>query len=234
MNGLFNILARPAAFHLMVLVVIAAYGFLRLFAFSGLSGDEAEQVLFAQSFQWGYDVANPPLYTWILTGLFYIFGKSVGLALALKLFILGGIYVALYHAARISLEPERRLDAALVGLSPLLIFFISWHSIFNYSHSLLNALFVILTYMSLLKTFQTGQWKWYFLLGLMMGLGLLTKYSYALYVVGLFGAWLSITEVRQFILSKRMLFTLAVAALTVSPHTQWLLMGSDRADSADG
>ena len=55
-------------------------------------------------------------------GYFLYIWKSVGLALALKLFIIGGIYVAFYHAARISLEPERRQDTALVGRSPLLIF----------------------------------------------------------------------------------------------------------------
>lgn len=222
MNNLINILARPAAVHLLVWAVISFYWFIRQFALSGLSGDEAEQVLFAQSFQWGYDVANPPLYTWILMGLFSLFGKSVGLVLALKLVILGALYSALYQAARMSLGPRRTLDAALVGLSPLLMFFVSWHSIFVFSHSLLNGLFVILTYMAALKVFKAGQWRWYIVLGFMIGLGLLTKYSYAMFVLGLVGASLTISDVRRHILSPRMLVVLFIAALVLIPHGQWL------------
>lgn len=213
---------RPLAIHILVMVLIVAYWSIRMWGFSALGADEAEQVLFAQSFQWGYDVANPPLYTWILLALFSIFGKSIGLTLAFKLFVLGAIYLALYQAARITLGPERRLDAALVGLSPLLIFFVSWNSIFVFSHALLNALFVILTYIAVLKVSQDGKWRWYLALGLFIGLGLLTKYSYAMFGFGLLGASLTISDLRRFILSRRMLVALAVACLVLSPHVLWL------------
>ncbi|OEJ68461.1 glycosyltransferase family 39 protein [Magnetovibrio blakemorei] len=222
MNSLLKTIERPIAIHMMVLALIVVYWSIRMWGFSALGADEAEQVLFAQSFQWGYDVANPPLYTWILLALFSIFGKSIGLTLAFKLIILGAIYIALYQAARISLGPERRLDAALAGLSPLLIFFVSWNSIFVYSHALLNALFVIFTYIAVLKVSKEGKWRWYLALGLLIGLGLLTKYSYAMFVFGLLGASLTISDLRRLIVSRRMLMTLAVASLVLFPHVLWL------------
>ena len=213
---------RPATVYSLVLALVVAYWSIRMIAFSGLGADEAEQVLFAQSFQWGYDVANPPLYTWVLMGLFSIFGKSLGLTLAFKFFILGAIYLALYQAARISLGPQRKLDAALASLSPLLLFFVSWNTIFVYSHALLNALFVIFTYIAAIKVFKDGGWRWSLTLGLMVGLGVLTKYSYGMFVLGLLAASLTIPSLRRYVLSRRMLAALVVAGLVLAPHSLWL------------
>ena len=214
---------RPVAVHILVLALVLAYWSIRMIAFSALGGDEAEQVLFAQSFQWGYDVSNPPLYTWILIVLFTLFGKSAGLVLALKMVVLGLVYVALYQAARMSLDQERKLDMALVALSPLLIFFVAWNSIFSYSHGLLNALFVILTYIATIKAFEDGRLRWYLVLGLVVGCGVLTKYSYVLFVLGLLGASLTLPNLRGRLLSFRMLAALAISGLVIAPHAWWLL-----------
>ena len=228
MDKALNSLQKPSVVHGLILAMVGLYWGLRVFAFSGLSADEAEQVLFAQSFQWGYDVANPPLYTWVLITLFALLGKSAGLVLAFKLAIVASIYAALYHCSRLVLANERRLDWALVGLSPVLFFFIGWHAIFNYSHSLLNALFAVFSFMALIKVIDSGRWRWYLILGLVAGLGLLTKYAFALFLIAALAAGLSLPQARQRLLSGRMLAALLVLGAVVAPHAAWLLNASDQ------
>lgn len=222
MSAIFDILNRPRAVPLGIAALVLSYWLLRLFGFPALGGDEAEQVLFAQTYRWGYDVANPPLYTWILIALFGAMGKSAAAVLALKFAVLGLVYVSLHEAAKLALGPERKRDAVLVALSPLLIFFIAWHAIFSYSHSLLNALFVIWAFIAFVKVVEAPSARAYAALGLVLGLGMITKYSFALFALGLFGAGLSIAETRARILDKRMALALAVGALVLSPHGLWM------------
>lgn len=228
MTQLMKILQRPYFVTGLVLMLVVSYWSIRMAAFSGLSADEAEQVLFAQTFRWGYDVANPPLYTWILATLFTLFGKSLGLALALKFIVIGLIYAALYVAARLTLGRERPLDAALIALSPLLIFFIAWNALFNYSHSLLNALLVIVTYIVAIKIFEDGRWRWYLLFGLVAGLGVLTKYTYVLSLLGMLGAGMSLAAVRSRVLPLRLTVALGIAGLVIAPHGWWLFQSFDQ------
>ncbi|MBL4613292.1 MAG: glycosyltransferase family 39 protein [Magnetovibrio sp.] len=227
MNNMLITLKKPMAVHALVLILVSIYWALRMSAFSGLSGDEAEQVLFAQSFRWGYDVANPPLYTWILIALFSVFGKSAGLVVAFKLCILAGIYLALHHAARLSLGNERRLDWALVALSPLLIFFMSWHAIFSYSHSLLNALFIVLTFSALHMVIKDGRLRWYVVLGSLIGLGIMTKYAYVMFLLALISAGMSLTMVRSRLLNRSALVTVIIASAIIAPHVAWLWASAD-------
>lgn len=227
-HNILNKIENPLIFHALILTLVIAYGLIRAIFFSGLSADEAEQVLFAQSFQWGYDIANPPLYTWVLIGLFSIFGKSAGLVIALKYAVLAGIYSALYWAARISLGPHRTQDHVLVGLSPILFFFLSWQVIFNYSHSLLNALLVIFSFIAFVKILKRGHWLWYAALGLSIGFGVLTKYSYFLYLIAFVVAGLSLQNLRYFLLSPKIILTLGIAVIVAAPHFIWLAESADR------
>lgn len=223
MEKLLDALKKPQGVQFLVLILVSTYWALRMYGFSGLSGDEAEQVLFAQSFQWGYDVANPPLYTWILITLFSIFGKSAAVVVGLKLSVLASLYFAMYHAGRLALGGERRLDWSLVALSPVLILFVSWQAIFSYSHSLLNALFVILTFITALKLIETKRTFWYLIFGVAIGLGMQTKYSYGMFVLALLGAALTIPSLRRNFLDRRMGLCLITALGTFAPHGIWLI-----------
>lgn len=222
-NQLITRLHVPLFSHLLILGMICVYALLRLGFFSGLSGDEAEQVLFAQSFQWGYDYANPPLYTWMVIALFSIVGKTAGVVVGFKLAVLTCLYFAMHQVARICLGDARRFDWSLVTLSPVLLFFVSWQAIFSYSHSLLNALFVIVTFLVVVKLIHTGQIVWYVALGVCIGLGLQTKYAFAMFLLALLGAALTLPDHRRHILDKRTLLSLAIAVVLFAPHGIWLL-----------
>ncbi|MCG8510210.1 MAG: glycosyltransferase family 39 protein, partial [Rhodospirillales bacterium] len=62
----------------------------------------------------------------------------------------------------------------------------------------------------------------YAALGVVVGLGVLTKYSFALFLIGLLAAGLSLPQTRSRILSPRLLFSIAVALIIAAPHAVWL------------
>jgi len=216
-------LEKPRVVIALIAGLILSYWATRMVGFTGLGGDEAEQVLFAQSWRWGYDVTNPPLYTWLLIFLFGLFGKSVGLVLALKLAILALIYGAVYGLALFALGPTRKREAALAALSLVLLFNVGWYSIYSYSHSLMNALFVVLTFATLLKALMDGRWRWYIALGVVLGLGILTKYSYGAFVLGLMLAVFSSTRLRERVKMANVFASFAIAGLICAPHMMWLI-----------
>lgn len=218
----------PLWVHGAIFVLVTCYFAIRQFWFSGLSADEAEQVLFAQAFQWGYDIANPPLYTWIVIGAFTLFGKSAAVAMAIKYLAVAGIYVAMYWAARLCLGERRKLDHALVALSPVLFFLVGWHSIFNFSHSLLNGLFAVVTFIAFVQVVKHGAVRWYLVLGVVVGLGALTKYSYLIFFAALMLAGVSMAEFRRHVLSWKMAAALVLAVVIVLPHAHWMMGEMDR------
>lgn len=225
-------LQKPIAVHGLVLGIICAYGLIRLALMSALGGDEAEQVLFAQSLEWGYDVTNPPLYTWMLSAIFAVLGKSGAVLMTVKLVVVGLLYITLYHAARMSLGPGRELDWALVGLSPILLFVVAWHAIFSYSHSLLNGVFVVLTFMVLLQIVRDGHWRWYALFGVVAGLGVLTKYSYVMFLIAVLVAGASLPQVRVRLLDVKIVLSLLIALALLAPHGLWLLDAAKQMEDA--
>ncbi len=232
MTRLLAALEKPLVVPALVGVFMASFWAIRVAFLDGLGGDEAEQVLFAQAFRWGYDTANPPLYTWLVIGLFWIFGKSAAVVLAFKFVILGAVYLALHQVARRALGEGRKLDAALAALSPVLLFFVGWYALFSYSHSLLNALFVILTVRAVLGLADDGRWANYAALGVVVGLGMLTKYSYGLFALGLFAAALSLPETRARILSPRLSLSALLVLMVFVPHGFWLLDNAQALEDA--
>ncbi|MCW8914639.1 MAG: glycosyltransferase family 39 protein [Magnetovibrio sp.] len=226
MSKALHLLQKPLAVHLLVLTTIMSYWLIRITLLPALGGDEAEQVLFTQSLQWGYDVTNPPLYSWALVSIFAVLGKSAEVLIAIKLMVVGLLYITLYHAARITLGPDRPLDWALVGLSPVLLFVVAWNAIFSYSHSLLNGVFVVLSFIALLRLIQNGAWLWYAVLGVIAGLGVLTKYSYVMFLIAILVAGFTLPQVRRALLTPRILITIAIAFIIVTPHGLWLISAS--------
>lgn len=180
--------------------------------------DESEQLLFTQSYQWGYG-AQPPLYTWLQKVIFAVTGPGIfGLAL-FKNALLFGTYALSYAAARLL----TRNHAASVIAAVSLIFLpqIAWESQRDLTHSVLVTMMSAATVVVFLKLEQNRQWPWYLALGAVIGLGILSKYTYLLMPVGLCLAALCIKEYRRAVLSPWMLAALLVAVLIVLPHALW-------------
>ena len=164
----------------------------RLWLSPALELDEAEQMLWSQRLAWGYG-AQPPLYTWLQVGVATLLGPGL-LALAmLKMALLALTYWCLWRAAREVLPPRAAWWAAasLVWL-PIM----GWESLRDLTHTVLVCASVAATWWLVLRQLQRPQPSGFVALGLVLALGLLSKYSFALFALALGLAVLSGRETR--------------------------------------
>jgi hypothetical protein len=134
----------------------------------------------------------------------------------LKTGILAAIYLLLYRCARMILHDFPR--AVLATGSLLLVPLLAWEFLRDYTHSPLLCAFSVATLSALLRLQKKGRWRDYALLGLTLGLGVLSKYNYVHFAVALGGAALTMGPFRLRFLKRRMVLTLALAAAIVLPH----------------
>ena len=195
---------------------------LRSFLFSAAGPDEAEQLVHAQSWEWGYGAGTPPFFTWLLIAAQHVFGVTIAAVVFVKCALLGAAYFFLYKAARHVLV-DRRI-AALAALSPLAIYYAAWDASFQYTHSLTLVFSICLTFYSLLRL-ETRRDSWSYLwLGVAVGIGLLSKYNYVLFLAAVSAALCADPAFRGALLNRRLVLTAAVAAAAAAPHYTWLWM----------
>lgn len=206
-------------FFLGLLVYFAAHLMFRVLVSSSLEQDEAEQVLFSQWLRGAY-LASPPLYTWLQMLFFRLFGTSVFSLSLLKNSLLFLTYVFVFLSARKLLRSTRL--AVFAACSLLLIPQICWESQRDLTHSVLATTLSAATLFSVLALLQSAQLKSYLGLGLAMGLGMLAKYNYALFLAAVLLALLSCPRGRALLFDWKFLLTLAVALIFWAPYGYWL------------
>ncbi|MSO76791.1 MAG: glycosyltransferase family 39 protein [Alphaproteobacteria bacterium] len=195
------------------LLLFAIQGFL----FPGGVNDDSEQLLYSQSFQFGYGLRNPPLYTWLVIAFQRVFGVSLAALAAVKFLLLAGTYLLFAATALRVFDDERWAMAA--ALAPLAIYFVAWDAVRNYTHSVLMVCMAVLTFYCLLRIIDAGRWWWYAALGLAIGAGTLAKYNYLLFAGALLVSGLVDPDYRRRLMERRMALTLLVAALALLPFT---------------
>jgi 4-amino-4-deoxy-L-arabinose transferase-like glycosyltransferase len=194
---------------------------LRITLFPGASEDDAEQLFFSQIFAWGYKVNQPTLYTWLVILAQKIFGVSAASVAAVKFSALFALFYFTRQSAHVVFNDNRY--AALAALSLLAIFYINWDGVVNYSHTILMAAFLMATLYVFLKIKPEQSILAYIGLGVLMGLGLLSKYNFALFLIPLFAAAVFTPSFRHKILTPKFLISILIAAALLAPHLQWLL-----------
>ncbi len=193
---------------------------MRSFLFPAAGPDEADQLVNAQSWQWGYGAGTPPLFTWLLIAAQSVFGVTIASVIFVKSAILGAAYFFLYTAARHVLADDRY--AALAALSPLAIYYAVWDASFQYTHSLTLVFSICATFFCLLRLEGRRDSWTYFWLGAAIGAGLLSKYNYILFLAAVLTALSVDAAFRKALLDRRMALTVAVAAIVAVPHYYWL------------
>lgn len=213
---------------LLVLVYFGAHLLSRTLISGALELDEAEQALWTQQLAPGYG-AQPPLYTWLQWGVFQIAGVSVFSLALLKNVLIALTYLFVYLAA---LRAMAAPLALLASASMLLIPHIGWESHRDLTHSVLVTTMASATVLVAMRLVERPRPALYLLLGLVAGLGMLSKYSYALFFAALALAMLASPRTRALALSPWILAGALVALVVVAPHAWWLLdhwqMASDR------
>ncbi|WP_019141524.1 glycosyltransferase family 39 protein [Noviherbaspirillum massiliense] len=204
------------------LLCLAAYFVLqvafRIGLAAPLSFDEAEQILMSQQLRLGYGT-QPPLYYWLQWCLFQMFGVNLFALAALKNLLLFSLYVCIYFTAK----PLVGAGGAMAASASLLLMpQFSWEAQRDLTHTVLSTAIAAATlwlYFTLVR--RPAMWR-HALMGLLVGLGLLSKYNFAVFLAGLATASLLVAHYRQVLWNRRMLLAAGVALLIFLPHAVWL------------
>ncbi len=183
--------------------------------------DNVEQMVWAQSLSWGYH-KHPPLPTWLLWGWQQLWGTGAGATAGLGALLTSA---SLLLFAQLMRQIWGSQAAVLALLAATCVTFYNGR-VHYYNHNTLLTWWVVLSAHCVWQVLRTQAWRWWGALGLVAGLGLLTKYQYVLVAPTLAlllwraGLW------RE----RRTLWGLALAAAAaaaaVSPHALWLLQRS--------
>ncbi len=220
-----RLISTPGGFHGFIGLYLAVTFVARTALFPGASPDDSEQLLFSQGLAWGYEPGNPPLFTWLVIAVQKVFPISIAATEAVKFVFLFATYGLLYASGRRVLGDERA--AAAAALSFLAVYFFAWESVINFSHTVILATFCMALFYTLLCLEDRRDWLIYAILGAVLGLGWLSKYSFVIFALALMVAALADGKLRARLLHPRILLTLAIAAAITLPHGLWLMAGSE-------
>jgi hypothetical protein len=218
---LFDFALTPGGFWTVLGAYLLVHFLLRWWASPNIGTDEVEQALFAQAWDWGYNPRQPPLFTWLLLGAYALVGPSLLAHLLVKYVTLAAMYAGAYRCAR-RLIAEPAL-AALATMALALIYGFGWGVHTGVTHSLTLAALIFASLLALLRLVERRRALDYLLFGVATGVGLLTKYSFGLFVAPLLIAALLVADTRAALRDRRMALALGVAALIFLPHGIWML-----------
>ncbi|KTD16726.1 glycosyl transferase [Legionella jordanis] len=187
---------------------------------STLSYDEAEQIVFSQTLSAGYP-AQPPLYNWLQWLSFKTFAVNL-FSLSLVKFSLICAVLYVYHLICRAYFPNSLL-AWGATLSWALIPNISYDFLPHRTHVILALLVSAGTWYWFIKAPPKRLLTWYVGLGILIGMGILAKFNYLLFLCVLLTAGLTIEEYRRRIFTTYILISLIIAVLLSSPYWLWLL-----------
>jgi 4-amino-4-deoxy-L-arabinose transferase-like glycosyltransferase len=213
-------------------VVLAVYFLLnvalRMALPHSLELDEAEQAFFSQYLLPGYG-PQPPFYNWMQYVVISVTGMSMWALTVPKNLLLFLSYLFYGLAAREVLK-ERSL-AALAMLSLITLPQVAFMAQRDLTHTVTLLLATSLFLLGFLRTLNRPGIGSYLLIGIATGIGIISKYNFALMPAAALLAVLPDIEWRRRALDLRMLLAIAVAAAIILPHGLWLLNNMDQASA---
>lgn len=214
-------ISRPSVAHPLfwLLLLTVAHIVVRVAISPSLKWDEAEQMLWSQQLELGYG-AQPPLYTWLQWGVNAVLGPNVLALSVLKHAGLALTYVLMWLAGRELLGPRGAwwASASMLLLPPL-----GWDSVRDQTHTILVTAMTCGAWLLLIRLVKRPRPLDFALLGLVCGLGMLSKYSFAMVVGAMALAALTVPEARRALLSRGWWWAPVVGFAVVAPHAVWLL-----------
>lgn len=206
------------------IAILAILSFLAIalitFFKSALELEDAEQAYYSQWLRWGYD-DQPPLYTWLQYGINAIFGVEKLAFSLLRGALFAGTLLLLYKFSGL-----RIIDADKSKLAVLALVFIPVYIDFTFrrlSHTSLLCFSVIASYYCIQVLIARKSITNYLLFGLFVGMGMMSKYNYAFFLVTFALVVLWDKELRAIVFNPKILVSVFVSALIVAPHIYWLL-----------
>jgi len=202
---------------LLIAVYLLLQWLLRVISGGGFELDEAEQLVLGQRLQLGYN-PDPPFYTWLQIPLFKLLGEGAAALSLLKNLLLFATYVSTYFIGRhCGLSRQR---AGLAALSLILLPQIGWESQRDLTHSVLVTTVAAVSLWAVLALLDGRRhWRQYLLLGVLLGLGVLSKWNYVLLAVALV---ITLASLRPGLLFRpASLLSLLLFAALIVPFLLW-------------
>jgi 4-amino-4-deoxy-L-arabinose transferase-like glycosyltransferase len=199
------------------------YSGLRLSISHNLATDDVLSNVYAQSLELGYIGRQPPLYEWLLWLVQRFTGPTLLSFLILKYSLLAATFVFLYLVAkRVFADPRW---ATLAALSPLMLYQIGWnvHEGGGVTQTGVLMCAVAASTWAIMRLVERGTTGDYLLFGLIAGLGLISKYSFAGFLFVLLASALLQPALRARILNQRMFVGIGVGAAVTAPIVYWLI-----------
>lgn len=197
------------------------HGALRLALSSALTADDAREAVLAQSLAWGYQARQPPLYNWLAWGAVQLLGPSLLALTVLKYAVLVlGFWLVSLTARRILVDPRH---ATLATFSFLLVIPISWTVHEALTHSVAVIAACAGTAWALARLADVPRPGAYAVLGIAVGLGVLSKFTYLVFLGALGLAALTVGRIRARLLDRRVAIAVLTAGVLVLPYALWFL-----------
>jgi len=208
----------------LLLLLLAGYFLLqiavRLALPAAVELDEGQQLFYMQHLAAGYDT-QPPFYNWLQYGVGRIFGPTVLSLTLLKNAMLFAAYAFYAGAAGLVLKDRGLAIVATLGL--LTIPQVSFEAQRDLSHTVALIFATSLFLFAFLRTLQRPTAAGYLLTGVAAGIGVISKYNFALLPAAAAIAALCDPVLRRRVLDPRILLTAAAGAAVVLPHGLWFL-----------
>ncbi len=187
---------------------------------SALELDEAQQAMVSQWLAAGYDT-QPPFYNWAQYAVVSVFGPSVFALTLLKNLMLCLAYVAYGLTARLLLKDRDLAIIATLGL--LTIPQIAFEAQRDLTHTVAVIFAAALFLYGFFRTLVAPSAFSYLLTGAAIGIGLISKYNFAILPAAALLAVLPEKEMRARLFDWRLLLTAVVALAILLPHALWLI-----------
>jgi 4-amino-4-deoxy-L-arabinose transferase-like glycosyltransferase len=214
----------------LILAVLGTYFLLhlivRLSIPNALELDEAEQMLLSQWFAFGYN-SQPPFYNWVQYGVTSLLGVSLFSLSLLKCSMLFLSYTFYWLTARLTLKNSSLVVVATLGL--LTVPQIVFEAQRDLTHSVATIFAGSLFLYGFFRTLKTPSAISYAIVGIATGIGMISKYNFALLPAAALVAALIDTDFRKRIFDWRLALTIVLSIAIVLPHALWFLQHFDLA-----
>ena len=196
---------------------------LRLLLSSNIESDES---FFVGKLAWflGYGKSQPPLYHWLVILVMRAFDYWPAISI-LKYASLTATALLVYDTTRRA--SDSRVTGAMAALSLAFIHQIIWLSQLTLSHAVLAIAAAAATLHALTLVLQRGSIGNFIWLGVAVTVGLLSKYNFAVYVISVVIAAVSMREFRVALWRPQLAITTAIVCLAVEPHGLWAAQHPD-------
>ena len=219
---------QPGRFAFWLFIYLLIHFGLRVFFTDALQLDDVEQLNHSRSIQLDYGNFQPPLYPLMLWLLWKFVDPSFA-ALYLFRYLIIGLSFWLWY--RVSLLLFKDVSWQFVAATSwLLLFELGWKLHQGSTHTTLLTLALIGSLHAMVLIVQRGEFRYYAYLAFMMAIGIMSKYSFAGFVVLTLISALIVPRMRERLLSLKMLFAIVFALALSSPVIYSLLSATQGID----